>query len=113
MSELIEFEAGRAPIYLIKIGENHYPSVVPGDDAARWPYLSGVHGAVQGLTAVADEMGGPRMPSQAETSAARERQLHAPQDGDGLLAGVFARLPEDAYPIVHAAPGEPSSEDSQ
>ncbi len=113
MIDLIEFDPGRPTFYLLNIGETHYPYAVPGDDAARWPYLSGVHGAVQGLTAVADEMGGPRMLSQAEMSEARERQIHALQYVDGLFAELFARIPEDTYLIVTADHGELFGEDGQ
>jgi hypothetical protein len=113
MTGLLEFDAGRPTFYLLNIGETHYPYAVPGDDASRWPYLSGVHGAVRGLTAVADEMSGPRLLTEAEMREARDRQIHALQYVDGLFADLFARVPENTYIIVTADHGELFGEDGQ
>lgn len=113
MIRLLEFDPRRPTFHLLNIGETHYPYAVPGDDASRWPYLSGVHGAVAGLTSVADAVGGPRLLSEAEMREARERQIHAFQYVDGLFADLFARVPEDTYVIVTADHGELFGEDGQ
>jgi arylsulfatase A-like enzyme len=112
MIEAIEFDPQRPTFYLLNIGETHYPYAVPGDDAARWPHLSGVHGAVRGLTVTggADD---PGTLSEAEVAEARDRQIHALQYVDGLFASLFARVPEDTYIVVTADHGELFGEDGQ
>ncbi|KPI15359.1 sulfatase [Actinobacteria bacterium OK074] len=113
MLDLLEFDPRRPTFYLLNIGETHYPYAVPGDDARNWPYLAGVHGAVRGLTAVADEMGGPRVLSTEEMNEARHRQINALSYVDGLFAELFARIPPDTYVIVTADHGELFGEDGQ
>lgn len=108
----IEFDPARPTFYLLNIGETHYPYAVPGDDASRWPHLSGVHGAVRGLTAAEGASDAGTL-SEAEVKEARERQINALQYVDGLFADLYARIPEDTYVIVTADHGELFGEDGQ
>ena len=106
------FDPARPTFYLLNIGETHYPYAVPGDDASRWPHLSGVHGAVRGLTAAEGASDAGTL-SEAEVKEARERQINALQYVDGLFADLFARIPDDTYVIVTADHGELFGEDGQ
>jgi hypothetical protein len=112
MLDKLEFDSARPTFYLLNIGETHYPYAVPGDDVSRWPHLSGVHGAVRGLTNAEGASDAGTL-SEAEVKEARERQINALHYVDGLFADLFARIPEDTYVIVTADHGELFGEDGQ
>ena len=112
MLDLIEFDSDRPTFYLLNIGETHYPYATPGDDAARWPHLSGVHGAVQLMGAPAPgDRAAPRMLTMTEMREAHDRQINAVNYVDGLFGTLFERVPEDTYLIVTADHGDLFGED--
>src|SRR5262249_17634128 len=112
MISKIEFDPARPTFYLLNIGETHYPYAVPGDDSSRWPHLSGVHGAVRGLTKAEGASDAGTL-SEAEVKEARERQITALQYVGGLFASLFAKIPDDTYVIVTSDHGELFGEDGQ
>jgi arylsulfatase A-like enzyme len=112
MLDLIRFDPDRPTFHLLNIGETHYPYATPGDDASRWPHLSGVHGAVQWMgTPTPEGRAAPRTLTMAEMHEAHDRQVNAVRYVDDLFGTLFERVPEDTYIIVTADHGDLFGED--
>ena len=108
----LSFGADRPSFYMLNVGETHYPYALPGEDASRWPRISGVHG-------VFGRVGGP---NEAESepreffdhSAMEElrgRQVAAVEHLDRVFAALFDALPTDSWVIVTSDHGELFGED--
>lgn len=112
MIDHLEFDPKRPTFYLLNTGETHYPYAVPGDDVSNWPRISGVYGVVRNL-ADGPDGAGPRPLTDPEIHTLRERQVRALSYVDGLIDGLFKKLPKDTYLIVTADHGELFGEDGQ
>lgn len=104
MVDRVAVESGAPAFWLLNVGETHYPYTFEGDDASRWPRISGVHGVVKRL----DEPSAPEIDwfTPSEMSELRGRQVAALEFCDRQLGRLFERLPTDCWVVVTADHGE-------
>jgi arylsulfatase A-like enzyme len=121
MIEKLEFDPDRPTFYLLNAGETHYPYLVPGDDLSTFPHISGLHGAVAGLTRNITETDADNQARRAlsldrlltleEMYAARDRQIHTVSYVDNLFGKLFEKVPRDTYIVVTSDHGDLFGED--
>jgi hypothetical protein len=111
MLDGIRFAADRPSFFVLNVGETHYPFALPGEPAAEWPRISGVHGVFQHLDAAmvggrlhADEA--PAQFDQRQLDRLRARQIEAVRYLDGVFERLFDILPANTYVTVTADHGE-------
>lgn len=104
----LEFDPGRPSLYLLNVGETHYPYALPDEDPSLWPRISGVHGVFKRL----DE-GGADAPTepreffdQTTLAELRSRQVTAVSYLDEVFARLFDMLPSNTWVIVTSDHGE-------
>ncbi len=96
----LTFDADRPTFWMLNIGETHYPYAVPGDDAAEFPRISGVHGVIKHM----DDA--PEFFDDDTMEVLRARQVRAAAYADELLAGLYDVVPPRTWIIVTSDHGE-------
>lgn len=111
--DLLQFDENRPTFYMINIGLTHYPYTLPGEDTSQYPDLFGLHGAFKVLSGnrSRDTTDLPRLLSQAEMAAAKERQVRSLAYLDDFFGRLFEKLPKNTYLIVTSDHGELFGED--
>jgi hypothetical protein len=111
----MEFDPARPSLWLLNVGETHYPYALPGEDPSMWPRISGVHGVFKHLD---DErpadVGENGMTDFFDSTTMLElhgRQIEAVRYVDGVFARLFDKLPSNSWVIVTSDHGELFGED--
>jgi len=114
MLDKLQFAEDRPSFHLLNVGETHYPYSVPGEDASKWPRISGVHGVAKRLDDEAD----PAVPTDAVSffdaqslKTLHDRQIKALEYLDAVFARLFDLLPSRTWVIVTSDHGELFGED--
>lgn len=102
----LTFTRDRPTFTLLNVGETHYPYAVPGEDASRWPRISGVHGVLK--HADRDHSG---VFTAEELDELRARQMRALESVDQTMRRLMAVLPGGTSVIVTSDHGELFGED--
>jgi hypothetical protein len=113
MVDRIHFDPERPSFWLLNVGETHYPYALPGEDASKWPHISGVHGVFKKLDSEPGA-GGESSDEFFDATALRElhgRQVEAVRYLDGVFARLFDKLPPNTWVIVTSDHGELFGED--
>lgn len=109
MVDRISFDEPRPALYLLNVGETHYPYALPDEDPSRWPRVSGVHGVLKRLDDLAPA---GEFFDQAQLDDLRERQVRAVRYLDSeVFPRLFELLPDDTWVVVTADHGELFGED--
>jgi hypothetical protein len=116
MIDKLEFDPDRPTFYLLNTGETHYPYLAPGEQLSGLPHISGLHGAVAGLTdkiAPADDeaqarrlLSLDRLLTLEEMHEARDRQINVVSYVDDLIAKLYERVPDDTYLVITSDHGD-------
>jgi hypothetical protein len=109
MLDRLSFDDGRPALYLLNVGETHYPYALPDEDPSEWPRVSGVHGVVKQLDDPAPA--GPFF-DQSQLDELRARQVRAVEYLDReVFPRLFELLPPETWVVVTADHGELFGED--
>jgi hypothetical protein len=112
MLDTMELSPDRPSFHLLNVGETHYPYALPDEDPSKWPRISGVHGVFKHLD---DELDATTEPREFfDRHALRElqdRQIHAVEYIDGVIARLFDLLPSNTWVVVTSDHGELFGED--
>ena len=108
MLEEVEFFDQTPCFYFFNLGETHYPYRLGPDKAPR---LSGVHGALKGLSDEPAQSGQRTFFSQTELDYFRESQIKACEYLDGLIGKLFQMCPDNTWFIITSDHGELFGED--
>jgi hypothetical protein len=109
MLDRMSFDDPRPALYLMNVGETHYPYALPHEDPAEWPRVSGVHGVLKGLD---DLTPGREFFDQGQLDELRQRQVRAVEYLDGeVFPRLFELLPANTWVVVTADHGELFGED--
>jgi hypothetical protein len=121
MIDKLEFDPDRPTFYMLNMGETHYPYVAPGDDLTGFPHISGLHGAVAGLTKQIGDLDQKdqarkmlsldRLLTLEEMHACRDRQIKVMSYVDDLFAKLYEKLPRGTHLVVTADHGDLFGED--
>jgi hypothetical protein len=115
MVDKLTFTDDRPAFYLLNVGETHYPYALPGEDASRWPRISGVHGVFKHLGGHGDHTDDSTDPGEFFDATAlgqlRERQVNAVQYLDAVFRRLFDLLPANTWVVVTSDHGELFGED--
>ena len=118
MVDEMTFDSARPALWLLNVGETHYPYAIPGEDPSRWPRISGVHGVFKHLDAErpADAHAHPHTDTTEFFDSTTMKELHGRQVSalqylDGVFARLFDKLPSNTWLIVTSDHGELFGED--
>ena len=113
MLELMTFDDDRPSLYLLNVGETHYPYALPDDDPSEWPHLPGVHGVVKELGASGgdDGDGSGAFFDEDQLARLRQRQIRAASYVGDVVGRLFDLVPDNTWMIVTSDHGELFGED--
>ncbi len=110
----LAFDDQQPSFHLLNVGETHYPYALPDEDPSKWPHISGVHGVFKRLGGGSEDQPHAEQSEffdQAGLAELRNRQIHALEYLDGIIARLFELLPSNTWVIVTSDHGELFGED--